>query len=163
MRPQPTQPPSHLPARLCALLALGALSCTSVTAKFHSTDRAAITTLLDDQRQAWNRGDIAAFMEGYVHTPELVFTSGGNIRRGWQETHDRYLARYGTDTSTMGTLAFEVLELTPLGADGAVVLGRWALSGLDDPAGGVFTVVLERRPEGWRIVHDHTSSNPPAA
>lgn len=161
MRPKSSRRLSGLPASLSAIMALGALSCTSVTPKFQSSDRTAITTLLDDQRQAWNRGDIAAFMEGYVHTPDLVFTSGGSIRRGWQETHDRYLARYGTDASTMGTLAFEVLELTPLGADGAVVLGRWALSDLDEPAGGVFTVVLERRAEGWRIVHDHTSSNPP--
>jgi ketosteroid isomerase-like protein len=25
---------------------------------------------------------------------------------------------------------------------------------------GVFSVMLEQRPEGWRIVHDHTSADP---
>ena len=148
------------PALLTALVGLCAVSCRPVSSQFRPADTTAIQTVLDDQRAAWNRGDIAAFMEGYVHSPDLVFTSGGSIRRGWQETHDRYRARYGSDASTMGTLAFEVLDVTPLGADGAVVLGRWKLSGLEAPAGGVFTVVFERRPEGWRIVHDHTSSDP---
>lgn len=137
-----------------------AISCASVTPTFRTTDREAITTLLDDQRKAWNRGDIPAFMNGYVRGQELVFTSGAQVRRGWQETHDRYLERYGTDTSTMGTLGFEVIDLKSLGADGAVMLGRWSLAGLDEPLGGIFTIVFERRPEGWRIVHDHTSSDP---
>ena len=144
---------------LFALIAC-ALSCATVTPTFRTTDREAITTLLAEQRQAWNRGDIPAFMEGYVHGDELVFTSGATIRRGWQQTHDRYLERYGTDTSTMGTLGFEVIELQSLGADGAVMLGRWSLEGLEVPASGVFTLVFDRRPEGWRIVHDHTSSDP---
>jgi ketosteroid isomerase-like protein len=127
---------------------------------FSPADRTSIEKVLDDQREAWNRGDIEAFMQGYLRSPDLVFTSGAEIRRGWQVTLDRYRARYGNDSSTMGKLAFEVLEIQSLGADGAVVLGRWGLSGLEAPAGGVFSIVLERRDEGWRIVHDHTSSDP---
>ncbi len=124
---------------------------------FHAEDSRAITKLFDDQRAAWNRGDLDAFMAGYAHSPELVFTSGAQIRRGWQETLDRYRDRYGRDSSSMGQLGFELLDIKNLGADGAVVLGLWKLSGLKEALSGVFTVVLERRPEGWRIVHDHTS------
>jgi beta-aspartyl-peptidase (threonine type) len=69
----------------------------------------------------------------------------------------RYRTRYGGDKAGMGQLAFEVLQVQPLGADGAVVLGRWRLTGTPKAASGVFSVVFERRPEGWRIVHDHTS------
>jgi len=25
---------------------------------------------------------------------------------------------------------------------------------------GVFSVVLERRPDGWKVIHDHTSAEP---
>lgn len=124
------------------------------------SDRAAIVGVLDAQRRAWNRGDLATFMDGYVRTDELVFTSGAQVRRGWQETFDRYRARYGGDSASMGTLAFEILGVQPLGADGAVVLGRWALSEVATPSGGVFSVVFERRAEGWLIVHDHTSNDP---
>ena len=99
-------------------------------------------------------------MEGYAQREDLVFTSGGKIRQGWQETLARYRARYGNDSSSMGTLDFEVLSIQSLGADGAVVLGRWKLRNLESPARGVFSVVLERGAEGWRIVHDHTSSDP---
>jgi beta-aspartyl-peptidase (threonine type) len=127
-------------------------------------DRAAIAGVLDRQIAAWNRGDLAAYMEGYARTPALVFTSGGNVRRGWQDAFDHYQARYATDPKAMGTLAFQIDSVDPVGADGAVVLGRWELTGTAHAGRGVFTLVLERRPEGWRIIHDHTSLSPePAA
>ncbi len=99
-------------------------------------------------------------MAGYAQSPELVFTSGSKIRRGWQETHDKYKAKYGSDPSTMGRLSFEVLGVQALGADGAVVLGRWTLTDTPQAGSGVFSVVLARTAEGWKVVHDHTSSDP---
>jgi ketosteroid isomerase-like protein len=99
-------------------------------------------------------------MEGYARTPELVFTSGGKIRRGWEETLAAYRKRYGGDRAAMGELAFEILGVQAVGAEGAAVLGRWRLTGTPQAGGGVFSVVLERRAEGWRIVHDHTSADP---
>jgi len=91
---------------------------------------------------------------------ELVFTSGGRVRRGWRETFDAYQRRYGHDRASMGALAFEVLQVTPLGADGAVVLGRWRLTDTPSPGSLVFSLVFERRGAVWRIVHEHTSSDP---
>ena len=52
--------------------------------------------------------------------------------------------------------------LQSIGADGAWVLGRWRLRGVEGEPGGVFTLVLERRPEGFRVVMDHTTVEPPA-
>jgi ketosteroid isomerase-like protein len=136
--------------------------------RFEPADRAAIAAVLDRQIAAWNRGDLAAYMDGYARTPALVFTSGGNIRRGWQEAFDHYQARYATDPKAMGTLAFQVDSIDPVGdpvgAGGAVVLGHWELTGTAHAGRGVFTLIVERRPEGWRIIHDHTSLSPePAA
>ncbi len=131
-------------------------------ARFEPADRAAIAAVLDRQIAAWNRGDLAAYMDGYARTPALVFTSGGNIRRGWQEAFDHYHARYATDPKAMGTLAFQIDSIDPVGADGAVVLGHWELTGTAHAGRGVFTLVVERRPEGWRIIHDHTSVSEPA-
>jgi beta-aspartyl-peptidase (threonine type) len=132
-------------------------------ARFEPGDRAAIAGVLDRQIAAWNRGDLAAYMEGYARTPALVFTSGGSIRRGWQEAFDHYQARYATDPKAMGTLAFQIDSIDPVGADGAVVLGHWELTGTAHAGRGVFSLVVERRPEGWRIIHDHTSVSPEAA
>jgi ketosteroid isomerase-like protein len=143
----------HATVLLAAALATGCCAARG----FERADRAAVASVLERQRVAWNRGDLAAYMDGYAKSPDLVFTSGGQVRRGWDDTMQRYRTRYGTDRAGMGQLAFEVLGVQPLGADGAVVLGRWRLTGTPNAGSGVFSVVLERRPEGWRIVHDHTS------
>jgi ketosteroid isomerase-like protein len=121
------------------------------------SDRAAITAVLDAQVGAWNRGDLAAYMEGYAKTDALIFTSGGKVRRGWQTAFDHYRARYGQDRAAMGKLVFQLDTIDPIGADGAVVLGTWILTDSPHDGRGIFSVVLERRPEGWRIIHDHTS------
>jgi len=142
------------------VLALTAAACAASPPPVQRpdpADRAAIAGLLDRQIAAWNRGDLVGYMDGYARTPALIFTSGGNVRRGWQEAFDHYAARYARDPAAMGKLVFAIDSIDPVGADGAVVLGRWVLTGTEHAGRGVFTIVLERRPEGWRIIHDHTS------
>ena len=144
--------------RLLALLTIAVLlGCARGD---RASDRRAIEAVLEQQRLAWNRGDLRGYMEGYARTPALVFTSGGKIRRGWDETLAAYQKRYGGDRAGMGHLGFEILEVNAVGRDGAIVLGRFRLTETPQAGSGVFTVVLERRPEGWRIVHDHTTANP---
>ena len=58
----------------------------------------------------------------------------------------------------MGTLTFSEIEVTPLSADSALVLGRWTLQRANDKPHGRFTLIFKRLPDGWRIVHDHTSA-----
>jgi uncharacterized protein (TIGR02246 family) len=145
---------------LVLTLALAACASTPQVRRFEPADRTAITAVLDQQVAAWNRGDLQRYMDGYAHIPDLVFTSGGNVRRGWQDAFDHYKARYATDPKAMGTLGFHIDQIDAVGADGAVVLGRWELTGAQHPGRGVFSLVLERRPEGWRIIHDHTSVSP---
>lgn len=113
-----------------------------------------------NQAAAWNRGDLDGYMAGYLRSEALVFTSGSKVRTGYDETAASFRRKYGSDRASMGQLTFTVLRVDPVGADGAIVLGRWELVLASGPAGGVFSVIFERRPEGWRIVHDHTSSDP---
>jgi len=118
---------------------------------------AAVRAVLDAQVAAWNRGDIDAFMEGYWRSPETVFISGDSVTRGWQTVLDRYRARYDS-REKMGTLSFLEIEIKPLSRDAAVAFGRWQLTRAADTPHGRFTLILRRTREGWRIVHDHTSS-----
>lgn len=147
-----------------AILTLVLVSCSPTVEsepppRFTDADRGAIEALLADQATAWNEGDLKAFMAGYEQSEELVFTSGAKIRRGWETTRERFEDRYGSgQDSNMGKLAFEVLDVRPLGADGAIVLGKYKLTETPEAGGGVFSLGLVRTPEGWRIVHDHTSS-----
>lgn len=128
--------------------------------RFSAADREAVAKVLADQAAAWNRGDLDGYMAGYLRSPDLVFTSGSKVRTGYDETIASYKQKYGTDQSSMGTLAFDVMRVDPVGDGGAVVLGRWDLKLASGPVGGIFSVVMERTPSGWLIVHDHTSSDP---
>jgi uncharacterized protein (TIGR02246 family) len=128
-----------------------------------SFDESAVVRVLDEQRGAWNRGDLDAFLSGYEASERLLFTSGGNVRRGLEETRAKYQARYGQKPETMGQLSFEILDVRALGscADAAIVLGRWTLTETPVAGSGVFSVILERHADRWQIVHDHTSSDTP--
>ena len=118
---------------------------------------AAIRAALDWQVREWNRGDLAGFMQTYMNSDDTRFASGGDISRGWQTVFDRYQKKYG-DRAAMGTLSFSDLEITALGPDAAEAFGRWRLQRAEDAPSGLFTLLFRKTPEGWRIVHDHTSS-----
>jgi ketosteroid isomerase-like protein len=137
------------------------VACAAPQRAFAPADDQAIRGVIAAQSAAWNRGDLDGYMAGYAHSPELVFTSGGNIRHGYDETLAKYRAKYGGAKATMGTLAFELLSIQHLGADGAIVLGRWKLTATPNAGAGVFSIAFERTSAGWRIVHDHTSLDPP--
>jgi L-asparaginase / beta-aspartyl-peptidase len=118
-----------------------------------------VRTVLEKQESAWNRGRIDEFMETYEHSERLVFTSGGQVERGWGPTLERYRKRY-PDRGAMGRLTFSDIEIRLIGDRAAVALGRWELHRRSDNPRGVFTLVLERFADGWLIVHDHTSNIP---
>ena len=119
-----------------------------------------IRDVLRAQEEAWNRGDIDGFMNGYARAETTVFVSGDEVRRGWQTVRDRYLSKYN-DRAKMGTLTFSDLEIEQLGPDSAVALGRWELKRENDNPHGRFTLIFRKTPDGWRIVHDHTSAAAP--
>ena len=143
---------------------LGALLVTGAgkpaAQKLKETDRAAIMAVLTAQQTDWNKGDIRAFMAGYWNSPELTFAGARGFTRGWEPVMSRYGKTYA-DKAAMGALDFSELELRSLGADAALVLGKWHLQRQAGDIGGIFTLVFQRFPEGWRIVHDHTTQSPP--
>ena len=123
-------------------------------------DSAAILQVLQTQADAWNRGDIDAFMQTYAQVDELRFASGGNVTYGWKPTLERYKQRY-PDRAAMGTLAFSDLTVTALSPDAALVFGHWQLTRAHDAPHGLFTLLVRRMPVGWKIFADHTSSASP--
>lgn len=120
-------------------------------------DTDAIRAVLDAQRDAWNRGDIDGYMEGYARSNTTVFISGDSVTRGWQTVRDRYKKGYDS-REKMGTLTFSDLEVSLLNSTTAIVIGHWQLQRTKDEPKGRFTLIFKRLKTGWRIVHDHTSS-----
>jgi ketosteroid isomerase-like protein len=123
-----------------------------------SPESDAIREVLTRQQAAWNAGKLEDFMAGYWHSPDLTFFSGKDVQRGWDATLERYRKRYQAEGREMGKLTFSELQIDVLGSDSAFVRGRWQVVTSKETLGGLFTLVFKKFPEGWRIVHDHTSA-----
>jgi ketosteroid isomerase-like protein len=122
----------------------------------------AVRAVLDRQVADWNKGDLDGFLAGYWNSPKVVFQSGGQRYDGWEAMRDRYRRRYQAEGRAMGRLAFSGLDVEPMGPEAVLARGRWQLTMPDGSTpGGLFTVVFRKFPEGWKIVHDHTSADDP--
>ena len=140
---------------VCWLLARPSLLARPLD--MHDADRAAINAVLKGQQTAWNRGDVDAFLVGYWQSPELTFSGTSGVSRGWDGVLARYKKNY-PNREAMGELNFSDLEFRFLGPDAALVLGKWHLKREMGDVGGVFSLVWQKFPEGWKIIHDHTST-----
>ncbi len=119
-----------------------------------------IRSVLNRQVEAWNEGNIEEYMKGYWNSDETAFVSEGTVLRGYRQVLERYKKRYAT-REDMGTLAFEEFRIRLFSERAAVVTGVWRLKRSSDAPWGRFTLIVERKTEGWRIVYDHTSSASP--
>lgn len=125
----------------------------------YGNEARAIERVLHKQQEAWNHHDLEGFMAGYWNSSELTFFSGAKERDGWQSTMDRYLETYASPGHEMGKLEFSGLRVEVLSQDAAFVRGSWRLTMFDGKTPhGLFTLVFRKFPEGWKIVHDHTST-----
>ena len=143
-----------IPAYLLSIMIFG----LSVQPSFADEAANEIKTLLEAQAEAWNAGDIEAFMAGYWKSDELRFASGGTVTYGWAGTLANYENRYPTPEK-MGQLTFSGLDVRVLSDTFVLAFGRWDLKRKALDIGGLFTLLFEKMPEGWRIVADHTSSD----
>lgn len=150
-------PSRRLGAGLTLLLATAMGGCASTPGNGAPGDE--MLAVVRTQMDAWNEGDIERFCAaGLWPSDELTFLSGGSWTRGYDATLARYRRRYTEGDAEMGALVFSDLEALPLGDGHGMVRGRWALTFSDGSgSGGLFTLVMRRFAQGWRVVHDHTS------
>ena len=120
-------------------------------------DAATVRAVLDTQVACWNKGDLDGFMKTYWNSDDLTFYSGGTVTKGWKPVMERYQKRYKADGKEMGTLAFSGIDVVMVGDMNAIVRGKWKLVLSKETDEGLYTLHLKKLPEGWRIVHDHTS------
>jgi len=147
---------------MLAALVLGLLfpGCAATVDSYRDRDQSqAMESVVRTQEAAWNRGDLDRFLSaGYLRSKDLTFFSGGEVRRGFETVLEHFRKSYKEGGKEMGHLSFTDLESILLGPDSGILRGRWRLDFLDKrEIGGLFTLVMQRTPEGWRIVHDHTS------
>ena len=140
-----------------------ALLCLVAQSAFaaDTASTAAVRNVLAVQREAWSRGDIDAFMQGYWKSEDIRFAGGDSFKYGWQATLDGYRKGY-PDPAAMGKLDFDLVEVRELGPDAVYVFGKWHLAraneGADKAPHGLFTLIFERKNGIWLITRDHTSA-----
>ena len=145
-------------ARGFAWIAIAAVVSVQPIWSQPASPEAAIRNVLQSQVDAWNRHDLEAFMAGYWNSPSLTFFSGATETHGWQETLERYRKHYQAPGTEMGKLEFSDLQVEMLGPSSAFVRGKFqlTLSNGKQPH-GLFTLVFRQFPDGWKIIHDHSS------
>ena len=142
---------------LCSLILLCALSASAQTSE--SATATAVRQVLEHQQEDWSHHDLDRFMSGYWNSPELTFFSGAKISSGWQATIERYRKTYQSEGREMGKLEFSDLNIEALAPDAAFVRGAWRLTMSDGKTPhGLFTLIFRKFPDGWKIIHDHTSA-----
>lgn len=129
-----------------------------------STDPVALRQVLlaqfDRAAADWNRGDLAGFLADYARDSSTTFVDGYRARRGWAFIRDTYAPRFAPG-ARRDSLRFEEFEVRPLAPDVVLVTARFVLFRAGQTtASGPFTLVMERRADGWKILHDHSSSDP---
>ncbi|WP_341842143.1 nuclear transport factor 2 family protein [Chitinophaga caseinilytica] len=115
-----------------------------------------IRQVMQTQLEAWNRGDIVAFMDTYWKSDSLLFIGSKGLTYGWQATLDNYKKAY-PGKEGMGQLAFKLLEFKKLGNDAYFVVGKWQLTRTIGNLDGHFSILLRRINGEWKIVADHSS------
>jgi len=121
-----------------------------------SKDEAAVRQLLNDQTQAWNRGDIDRFMKTYWESDSLMFIGKNGVTYGWTNTLNNYKRNY-PDTAAMGKLSFNILLIKRLSFQYFYVIGKWNLQRSMGDLSGHYTLILKKIKGSWTIIADHSS------
>jgi beta-aspartyl-peptidase (threonine type) len=122
----------------------------------------AVKAVLTEQVEAWNKGDLDRFLSTYWDSDELTFFSGGTVSKGRKAVAERYRKNYRAEGKEMGKLTFSDMDVHELGPDAAMARARWKLVTSKETFDGLFTLILKKYPDGWKIIHDHTSrADPP--
>ena len=144
----------------CSALALSLFVCSSAVFAKEDSMESGIKSLMQMQSDAWNGGNLEKFMSGYLQSKDVCYTAGGNEVWGYDAINARYKSRYGSNTASMGKVSFSELKIIPLGDKNALCIGHWKVEKNDSSSvGGVFSLVFVKTSDGWRILHDHTSTS----
>ena len=121
-----------------------------------SKDEKAIRNLLATQTDAWNRGDVVSFMNGYWENDSLMFIGKSGVTHGYTNTLNNYKKGY-PDTTAMGKLHFNILTVKKLSKKYYFVVGKWHLTRTIGDLMGHYTLLFHKVNGRWVIIADHSS------
>ena len=113
----------------------------------------AVTNTLDAAAAAWSSGDVEAVMATYVADEPLLVFLGDTPLKGPDAVRAALTAR-AAQPGGLGQMTYEWFETLQFDVNTTVVSGRVVVRRDARTSRGLFTRVLRRTPDGWRIVHD---------
>lgn len=121
-----------------------------------NNDQKIILQILEEQEKSWNNGDLVHFMKGYWKNDSLVFIGKNGLTYGYNNTLSNYQKSY-PDSSHMGKLHFQILDLKAIGKHYYFVIGQWKLTRSIGNLQGHFSLLFRKNKKGWKIIADHSS------
>lgn len=125
-----------------------------------SAVEAQVTELLQESAEAWNAGDLDGFLLPYAEGAATTFVGSKGLLRSKEAIRATYQQSYFNEGTPRALLDFRDVEVRALGSENALAVGRYLLRSRDTGgpvAEGIFSLTLLRTPQGWRIIHDHSS------
>ncbi len=121
---------------------------------------ATVQQLLESSADAWNRGDLEGFVGDYARDSGTTFMAGGTVQYGFDWIYGNYSGWWDLGDER-DSLRFESVAARALGSDHILATARFVLFRGDSvTASGPFTLVWRRIEGEWKIIHDHTSTDP---
>ncbi len=141
---------------IIAVFLMGSCNTQKVTTINYQTAKQEITTMMLQQAKDWSKGDLEAFMQGYIKSDSLKFVGNSGLTYGWQQTLDNYKKGYPTKDHT-GILTFKLRDFDQLANNVFLVIGEFHLKRKVGDANGMFSIILKRINGDWKIIADHSS------
>ena len=134
---------------------IGCTARSSAVAVTPASEVASIRAVFDTTAAGWNRGDLSGYLSAYAPSATTMGRTG--LVHGPNGIGDQMRAGFWKTGRPEQVLAYDHLEIRPLGTQYALVTGQYILTGADKPdRTGWFTTIWERTPSGWRMIHDHS-------
>lgn len=152
---------SRVRASIAVLWLLACAACSGPAAS-PEVSRSDVQHAVRDYVDATNRANVTAMMGMISRGPGVSQIVNGAIARGWDAIRTADEAAVGKTSGARMTLG--PMDVVPLEGTHAIVTAPITITtpgdrGLSEEAGAM-TLVLERTSMGWKIVHEHYSSQP---
>jgi uncharacterized protein (TIGR02246 family) len=105
---------------------------------------------------AWNRHDLDAYLDGFLHSDDILMVVEGETVRGWDLLSKALHNGYPTPQE-MGTLTIDRMQVQMLEPDLGSVLIWYTMVFPKKKVYGTDTAIVKKVPEGWREMISHTS------
>jgi uncharacterized protein (TIGR02246 family) len=121
-----------------------------------SRDEKEIRARLERTAEGWNKGDLSEYLSPYTKDATQMMPNGPD---GGVEAIEKTMKDgYWKNGKPLQTLRYENVVVRMLGKKGALVTGKFVLTGSTKmrDRSGWFTTVWKKTKDSWRMIHDHS-------